>query len=146
MSASASVRQALSRSGFEQVDQVPSPVFQEVFESVRDQLEGFRVLALVGLDGLIIEQGIVDATLNRETLSEFATILRITKHTCESTAAGQLSEMCWIADRWLVVTQRVSGERFLILVTEPGPRFGFARFLLRRAAWELRPQIDNPPS
>ncbi len=139
------MRLAATRKVFEQVDQVPTPLCQEVFESVSKQLAGFRALALVGLDGAIGEQVIADPTLNAEALSEFATILRIAQHTCENTEAGQLAEMSWTADRWLVLARRISGERFLILAGEPGLRVGFARYLLRRAAWELRPQFEKAP-
>ncbi len=86
-----------------------------------------------------------DSTLDPETLSEFATILRIAQHTSEDTAAGQLSEMSWTADRSLVLARRVSGESFLILAGDPGLRVGFAWYLLRRAAWELRPQFEKAP-
>ena len=137
------MRKDSTPNGFEQVDQVPNPLFQEVFESVRTQLEGFRALALVGLDGGIGEQEIADSTLNSDTLSEFATILRISQHICETTAAGQLTEMSWTADRWVVVARRVSAETFLILAGEPGLRVGFARYLLRRAAWDVRPQFEK---
>ena len=92
-----------------------SPLFQEVSESVRKQLKGFQALALVSLDGGVVEQLTADSTLNPDTLSEFATILRIAQHTSEDTAAGQLTEMSWTADRSLVLARRVAGESFLIL-------------------------------
>ena len=122
-----------------------SPLFQEVSESVRKQLKGFQALALVSLDGGVVEQLTADSTLNPDTLSEFATILRIAQHTSEDTAAGQLTEMSWTADRSLVLARRVAGESFLILAGEPELRLGFARYLLRRAAWELRPQFEKAP-
>ena len=122
---------------------MPNPLFQEVFESVRTQLAGFRALALVSLDGGVVEQVIADPVLNPDTLAEFATILRIAQHTSEDTAAGQLTEMSWTAERCLVLVRRVSGESFLILAGEPKLRGGFARYLLRRAAWELRPQFEK---
>ena len=122
-----------------------SPLFQEVFDSVRTQLEGFRAFALVGEDGVVIEKVSADSTLDPETLFEFATILRIAQHTSEATANGQLTEMSWTASRCLMLAHRVSGGSFLILAGEPGLRVGFARYLLRRAAWELRPQLENAP-
>ena len=139
------VRKDGTRNGFEQIDQVPNSLFQEVFESVSTQLEGFRALAFVGLNGEIGEQVIADSTLNSDTLSEFATILRISQHICETTAAGQLTEMSWTADRWVVIARRVSAETFLILAGEPGLKVGFARYLLRGAAWDLRPQFEKDP-
>ena len=126
--------------------QVSSPFHQEVFENVRNQLAGFRALALVGLDGEIGEHEIADSSVNSETLSEFATMLRIAEYTSESTAAGELTEMSWTADRWLVLARRVSEESFLILASEPGLQVGFARYLLRTAAWELRPQFERARS
>ena len=100
-------------------------------------------MALVSLDGSIVEEVITDPALDPDTLSEFATLLRIAQHTSEDTAAGQLTETSWTADRSLVLARRASPETFLILVGEPGLRIGFARYLLRRAAWELRPQFEK---
>ena len=77
---------------------MPNPLFQEVFESVRTQLAGFRALALVSLDGGVVEQVIADPALNPDTLAEFATILRIAQHTPPRTPQrGQLVEMSWTA-------------------------------------------------
>ena len=117
--------------------------FHEVAESLRTPLYGFRGLALVGLDGNVLEQATNDFSVGPETLSEFATLLRIAQHTAEDTAAGPLLETSWTTEGILVLAHRVSAESFLILVCRPDERTGFARYLLRRAAWRLRPQLHS---
>ena len=120
-----------------------SSLFQEVCESVRQKLGGFRALALVSLDGRIVAEVVEDRTLDPETLLEYATLLRIAHRTSEDTRAGELSEICWTSEQGVVLMRRVSHDSFLTLVGGPGLRTGLGRYLLRRAAWRLRPQFER---
>ena len=117
--------------------------FYEVCRTVREEIPGFRALALVALDGGLREHDIADPSLTPDTLSEFATLLRIVHHTSEDTRTGELVETSWTADRSIVLARRVTSDSFLILVGEPELRTGFARYVLRRAAWQLRPQFES---
>ena len=120
-------------------------LFYEVSETVREEVPGFRALALVSLDGGLTEHDIADQSLPPDILSEFATLIRIAHHASEDTRNGELLETFWTADRSIVLARRVTADSFLILVGEPELRTGFARYVLRRAAWQLRPQFESAP-
>ena len=94
-------------------------LFDEVSETVREGIPGFRALALVSLDGGLTEHNIADPSLTPDILSEFATLIRIAHHTSEDTRSGELLETSWTADRSVVLARRVTADSFLILVGEP---------------------------
>ena len=118
-------------------------LFADLAGRVRDEVGAFRALAFVSLDGRIEESIIDDRVLDPESLSEFATLLRIAERTSEDAGTGGLEEMSWVADRSAVLTRRVSTDHYLILVLEPGVASAQARYVLRRAAWRLRPEIEK---
>ena len=118
-------------------------LFREISERVRDKISGFRALALVSIDGGIVDQFAVDPSVDAEALAEYATLLRIADHTAEDTGTGELSETAWVADRTLVLTRRISPDNFLILVADPDTQTGQARYALRQAVWRLRPAVEE---
>ncbi len=118
-------------------------LFREISERVRNKISGFQALALVSVDGNIVDQVAVDPVVDAEALAEYATLLRIADHTAEDTGTGELSETAWVADRSLVLTRRISPDNFLILVADPDTQTGQARYVLRQAAWRLRPAVEE---
>jgi predicted regulator of Ras-like GTPase activity (Roadblock/LC7/MglB family) len=120
-----------------------STVLHEAFEEISSQLSGCRALAVVGLDGGIDAQHMSDPSFEPDSLSEIVTLLRIAEHTSEDTRAGRLLETSWTTEGALILARRVSDGNFLILLGDPELQMGFARYLLRRAAWQLRPQLQS---
>ena len=120
-----------------------NPVFQEMSERVRDKVRGFRALAVVSLDGIILDQVVVHPVVDAEALSEYATLLRIADRTSQDTRMGELMETVWIADRSVALTRRVSSDSFLILVADPDVPTGQARYALKQAARRLRPEFES---
>ena len=118
-------------------------LFREISARVRDKISGLRALALVSIDGSIVDQFSVDPSVDAEALAEYATLLRIADHTAEDTGTGELSETSWVAARTLVLTRRISPDNFLILVADPDTQTGQARYALRQAAWRLRPAVEE---
>ena len=118
-------------------------LFREISERVRDKISGFQALAIVSIDGSIVDQVALDPSVDSEALAEYATLLRIANHTAEDTGTGELSETAWVADRTLVLTRRLSPYNFLILVADPDTQTGQARYALRQAAWRLRRAVEE---
>lgn len=118
-------------------------LFAELAGRVREAVGAFRALALVSLDGSIEESIVDDRGLDPECLTEFATLLRIAERTSEDAGTGGLEELTWVADRSVVLSRRVSTQHYLILVLEPDVRSAQARYVLRRAAGQFRPEIEN---
>ena len=118
-------------------------MFDEVAESLRQKVAGFRALAFVGLDGNIEDISIADEDFSTEALPEFATLFRIAQRTSEDTATGELSEMSWKSDRTIVLMSRVSDDSFLILFGTDEVRIGLARYVLRHACRRLSLHLGN---
>ncbi len=118
-------------------------LFPDLAGRVREAVGAFRALALVSLDGSIEESIVDDRELDPECLTEFATLLRIAERTSEDAGTGGLEELSWVADRSIVLSRRVSTQHYLILVLEPGVRSAEARYVLRREAGRLRPEIEK---
>ena len=120
-----------------------NPVFQEMSERVRDKVRGFRALAVVSLDGIILDQVVIHPVVDDEALSAYATLLRISDRTSQDTRMGELMETVWIADRSVALTRRVSSDSFLVLVSDPDVSTGLARYALKQAARRLRTEFES---
>ena len=118
-------------------------LFREISERVRDKISGLRVLALVRVDGSIVDQFAVDPSVDAEALAEYATLLGIADHTTEDTGTGELSETACVADRTLILTRHISPDNSLILFEDPDTQTGQARYALRQAAWRLCPAVEE---
>jgi len=111
--------------------------FSDAEEVLGEPIIGVRALALLGLSGHVDEHLILDDALSTDVLAEFATLLRIACHMSEEANAGRLEETTWTFQEGTVLTRRVSGERFLILVGGPLLRTSLARYVMRQAAGRL---------
>jgi predicted regulator of Ras-like GTPase activity (Roadblock/LC7/MglB family) len=120
-----------------------NPVFQEMSERVRDKVRGFRALAVVSLDGIILDQVVIHPVVDDEALSEYATLLRISDRTSQDTRMGELMETVWIADRSVALTRRVSSDSFPVLVSDPDVSTGLARYALKQVARRLRTEFES---
>lgn len=120
-----------------------NPLFQDISDRVREKVRGVRALAVVSLDGIILDQVIGNPVVDAEALLEYATLLRIADRTSEDTRMGELTETLWIADRSLALTRRVSSDSFLVLIADPDVPTGQARYALKQAARRLRPEFER---
>lgn len=102
------------------------------------RVEGVRGLVIVGLDGQIEDQLIVDESLDPEMLSEYATLVRIAYHTAEDAGSGGLLETTWTSEAGTVLSRHVDGERFLVLIGGATLRTSLARYVLRQAARRMQ--------
>jgi predicted regulator of Ras-like GTPase activity (Roadblock/LC7/MglB family) len=108
---------------------------------VRD-LEESDGIALVGMDGIVVEEQKRDARIDLQALgAEFSGLLKTAGKLTESVEWGGVTEMMMSAEHFVVILRQVTAEYFLILVVRPDGNLGKARFLLRRAGSQLKTEL-----
>lgn len=99
-----------------------------------ERVEGVRAIAVVGPDGRIGERVVLDPEVRPELLAEFATLVRIADRSSADAGLSDLAETTWSSRLGTVLSRRVEGGRFLLLVGGPTLRTSLARYALRLAA------------
>ncbi|MBI3609522.1 MAG: hypothetical protein HY204_02335 [Nitrospirae bacterium] len=110
----------------------------ESLRRVIDDLEESRGVALVGMDGILVEEKKQDAQLDLQTLgAEFSGLLKMAGKLAESVEFGGVKEIVTAAEGSTVILRLVTIDYFLMLVIRPDGNLGKARFLLRRAGAQI---------
>lgn len=112
--------------------------FAELLEGILKRVEGGIGIAIMGLDGLAIEQV---QSPSKTDLGErvaliatsHATLLRNTMRMASDTGVGSLNELTLMSDAFLLVVRLIGREYFIIIALGPDGNIGRARFELRKA-------------
>jgi len=128
--------------------------FASVLRSIVDECGGGVGAALLGSDGIAIEQVEAralpasfagDAAGVAEEVAalgvEFGRILEEARKAADSLGGGAVEEACLRMTRFWVLLRSVDEDAFLVLVLAPDGNLGKARFLLRSRLAELREQL-----
>ena len=114
----------------------------ESLQRVVQDLNEAAGVAIVGMDGIIVEEQKRDPRIDLQTLgAEFSGLFKSAGKLTESLEFGEVSELMTSAERSVVILRRVTAEYFLILVIRPDGNLGKARFLLRRAGLQLKTEL-----
>ncbi|HUK56609.1 MAG TPA: hypothetical protein VLY20_08120 [Nitrospiria bacterium] len=114
----------------------------DALQGVIDDLDEARGAALVGMDGIVVEERKHDGQLDLQALgAEFSGLLRTAGKLGDSVGFGGILELVTSAERSVVVLRQVTAEYFLILVIQADGNLGKARFLLRRAGAQLKTEL-----
>jgi predicted regulator of Ras-like GTPase activity (Roadblock/LC7/MglB family) len=114
----------------------------ENLQGMLKELEEAGGIAIVGMDGIIVEEKKRDPQMDLQMLgAEFSGLFKSAGKLSESVEFGEVSELMTSADRSIVILRRVTVEYFLILVMRPDGNLGKARFLLRRALPLLKTEL-----
>jgi len=122
--------------------------FASILQEIVDECGGGLAAALMGSDGIPIEQ--VEASREvRESLShevdalgvEFGRILDEMRKASDSVAGGVLEEVSVRLANFWVLMRVVDEESYLVLAMEPDGNAGKARFLMRRQLMALREEL-----
>ncbi|MBI3812737.1 MAG: roadblock/LC7 domain-containing protein [Nitrospirae bacterium] len=114
----------------------------ESLRRVVQELDEAGGVAIVGMDGIVVEEQKRDPRIDLQTLgAEFSGLFRSAGKLAESVEFGEVSELMTSAERSVVILRRVTAEYFLVLVIHPDGNLGKARFLLRRAGSQLKMEL-----
>ena len=113
--------------------------FTESLRKVMEDLEEAQGIALVGMDGIVVEERKRDPTLDLQSLGvEYCTILKIADKSMSSMDLGNSEELSVLTGKAVVVIRRIHEEYFLILFIRKDGNFGKGRYLLRREGMNLK--------
>ncbi len=110
-------------------------LFEAHFQRILQRVEGSRVVAVIGIDGIPVSRlgsaDTLDLDLVTAMLADAAGRLR---RASEEIDTGDLEEVLLSLGRHAYVLHSVTPEYLLLLVLERGGSLGRARFELRRTA------------
>ena len=122
--------------------------FASILQEIVDECGGGLAAALMGADGIAIEQveasGESGGSLGQEVDAlgvEFGRILDEMRKASDSVAGGALEEVSVRLANFWVLMRMVDEETYLVLAIEPNGNAGKARFLMRRQLMALREEL-----
>jgi predicted regulator of Ras-like GTPase activity (Roadblock/LC7/MglB family) len=116
--------------------------FVENLRRISNNLEDSLGVALVGMDGIVVEEHRRDNLLDLSALAaEFSALLRQIEEISEGLHFGLAQEICVLADKGLILIRKVNPEYFLLLVIHSDGNFGKGRYLLRREIAQLEKEL-----
>jgi len=114
----------------------------EVLDSLVRRIEGCDAAAVVGMDGMAIEQRAPALSLNLEQISaEHTSLLKGALSARRESETGDPSELILLTDRHQFIARLLARDYFLLLVLRPGASLGRARFEARRAGLLLEEDL-----
>lgn len=110
--------------------------FRDVIEGMHRKDPGVTAGALVGGDGLTVEEwhAPADACDLQALCAEIVRLFRESDRIAGENGLGGAEEITLAGEQALVFLRRVTEEYFLLVVATPGTVPGKCRFLLRQAA------------
>jgi len=116
--------------------------FVESLRRVTNNLEDSKGIALVGMDGIVVEEHKKDPTLDLQTLgAEYSGMMREVQKTTAALQLGDVREVSVLTDKALVISRQITQEYFLVLVVKSEGNFGKGRFLMRREIASLEKEL-----
>lgn len=114
----------------------------ESLREIMEGLEGARGIALVGMDGIVVDEQKRDPVVDLQSLgAEWCAILRQAEKGISPAEAGTMEEISVIAEKAVIVSRRVHEGYFILLVIDKDGNFGKGRYLLRKAEIQLRGEL-----
>ena len=119
-------------------------MIKEAFQDITTRIEGCQAIALVGMDGILIETLPIEDDVNLDLLAaEYAAVIKGARDAQRECGDGELQELVFTSDRSLVLSRCLNGEYFLILALGRDGNLGRARFEMRRAGTRILKELEN---
>ncbi len=124
--------------------------FERILQSIVDECGGGFGIALMGLDGIAIEQAVpADGPLTDDPFDgdvttagiEFGRILADMNKASDTLGTGRVRETVIGLDRATLIVHGVDDDLVVVLAIEPDGNLGKARYLIRRSLVALRAEL-----
>ena len=117
--------------------------FGESLRRIADRVPGTRLVMVIGIDGIPIDQHGGDEAANLEAVAaEYTTLFRKSAAGANDVGLGELRELTVCAERMTALLVSITAEYFLFGVFEPDTVVGQARFALRAASLDLQREFQ----
>lgn len=116
--------------------------FTEILQSiVRDEKDALCI-AIVGMDGIIVEEKLVDSQIDLASVgAEYSSILKDISKVSDSLKFGDVKEVVVFTDKAIVLLKGINKEYFILFAIRPDGNIGKGRFLLRREMPRLEKEL-----
>jgi len=122
--------------------------FKEILQEIVEDCGGGVGAALMGTDGLPIEQVMVDGATDGPVLEdisvvgvEFQRVLDEVRKASDGIEAGAMEETVLVFARMSLVFRPVDHETFLVVAVAPDGNLGKARYLIRKSLYAIRQEL-----
>ncbi len=116
--------------------------FSDILGGIVEEIEGASGIALVGMDGIVVEEQKKDPLLDLQSLgAEWCAIIRQMDKPMSSLGLGNSEEISVATEKSVIVTRRIHDGYFLILAIQKDGNFGKARYLLRKEGINLKSEL-----
>lgn len=107
--------------------------FEESLRRVTNNIEDSLGVAMVGMDGMVVEEHKKDPLLDLQSLgAEYCAVIKDIERVSSSLGLGSGREISVVTDKAIVILKKINEEYFLLLVLGSEGNFGKGRFLLKR--------------
>jgi predicted regulator of Ras-like GTPase activity (Roadblock/LC7/MglB family) len=112
--------------------------FSEVLKELAEGIPGSKGAAVVGMDGIIVEELAAEAGVDLQSVgAEYGNLLKGAQAASRSLQIGKTEEISIAAERAWLVMRKINEDYFIALLLSPESNMGKGRFLLRIAADKL---------
>ena len=110
-------------------------MFKEILEEIIRRSEGIKGITLMGIDGIGIENMVVDNSIDIEKMGiEMSGFIRKVAELSSYINSGDINEFHLFFSGYTILIKMVGTGYFLMAVLSPDGNFGKARYYLRRGA------------
>lgn len=114
--------------------------FEESLKRVIGRIEDSLGIALVGMDGIVVEEYKRDSLVDMQSLgAEYCTLLREIDNI--SLNYGLTKEFSVTTDKIIIILKRINKDYFLVLAIDSEGNFGKSRFLLKRESEVIEKEL-----
>ncbi|MEE9227211.1 MAG: hypothetical protein V3U66_05705 [Acidobacteriota bacterium] len=119
-------------------------MIRETFEEITSRLDGCKVIALVGMDGILIDQLPLEDRTNIDQLAaEYAAVVKGARDAQKECGEGNLEELMFLSERSIVISHCLNRDYFFFLALRPDGNLGRARFEMKKGSQRLRSEIED---
>ncbi len=119
-------------------------MIKETFQDICSKIEGCHAIALVGMDGILIDNLPIEDEVNLDLLAaEYAAVVKSARDAQKECGDGTLQELMFLSDRSVVLSRCLNGEFFLIVAFKRDGNLGKARFEMKKAGSRILKELEN---
>ncbi len=116
--------------------------FDESLRRIINNIEDAMGIALVGMDGIVVEEHKKDPLLDLQSVgAECCTIVKEVEKVADSLNLGGTDDISFGTEKATILVRRINKDYFLVLAIGSDGNFGKGRYLIRREIPNLEKEL-----